>query len=102
MIRMITAVLLAAALLAGSALAGEQKGTLAPGAKVEVDTDADSFSSFNFEHDGKKTVVMQIVGPTTKEISVDANQKVGHSARYGGKKVIIVNTSDVPVRYEVN
>jgi hypothetical protein len=99
---MVGAALVALALLAGSAAAGEQKGTLAPGAKVEVDTDADSFSSFNFEHDGKKTVVMQIIGPTTKEIPVDANQKVGHSARYGGKKVTIVNTGDVAVRYEVN
>ncbi len=81
----------------------QQKGTLAPGAKIEVATDSDSFSSFNFDHDGKKSVVVQIVGPAnTKEITVDSNQKVGYSGKYGGKKVIIVNTGDVEVRYEVN
>jgi hypothetical protein len=99
---MIGAALVAAALLASPALA-QQQGTLAPGAKVEVTTDTSGFNSFSFEHDGKKTVVMKLIGPDdTKEISVDPNQKVGFARPYHGKKVTIVNGGDVEVRYQVD
>jgi hypothetical protein len=103
MISMMAVALTAIVLAISVPALAETKGTLAPGAKVEVATDADGFNSFIFEHDGKKTVVMQLIGPDdTKEIPVDPNQKVGFSRPYHGKKVTIVNTGDVEVRYEVN
>jgi hypothetical protein len=102
MSRMI-ALALAAALVWVTPAAAQQKGTLAPGASVEVATDADSFTSFNIDHDGKKAVAVQIVGPAgTKELTVEPNQKVGYSGKYAGKKVTIVNKGDVAINYDVN
>jgi hypothetical protein len=89
----------------------QQQGVLAPGATVEVETDATGFSSFSFWHDAKKAESVEIVGPgpsgaavgtIVKQLTVDPDQRVGYSARYGGKKVKLQNNGDAPVNYSVD
>ena len=98
----ILAVLFAAVLLLTTPAVAQQKGVLAPGASVEVDTDADSFSSFSFWHDSKKSITVEIVGPTTKQFTVEPDQRIGYSGKYSGKKVKLLNKGDVPVNYSVD
>jgi len=101
----ICAIVLALLLSAGSALA-QQQGVLAPGASVEVDTDASSFSSFSFWHDAKKTETVEIVGPgsgaVVKQLTIEPDQRIGYSAKYAGKKVKLLNKGDAPVNYQVD
>jgi len=94
--------LVAVVVLVSMPAVAQQKGVLAPGASVEVDTDADSFSSFSFWHDAKKSVAVEIVGPTNKQLVVEPEQRVGYAGKYGGKKVKLLNKSDVPLNYSVD
>lgn len=105
------AALLAAIVMGARPALADQDGVLAPGASVEVDTDADSFSSFYFWHDAKKAETVEIIGPgpsgaavgtIVKRLTVDPDQRVGYSARYGGKEVKLQNNGDAPVNYKVD
>ncbi len=97
-----------AAIVMGAGLAlADQQGVLAPGASVEVDSDADSFSSFFFWHDAKKSETVEVIGPgasgtVVKQLTIDPNQRVGYSASYHGKKVKLQNKGDAPVNYKVD
>lgn len=102
----IAAVLAAIVMGAKPALA-DQEGVLQPGASVEVDTDADSFSSFYFWHDAKKAETVEVIGPgasgtVVKQLTVEPDQRVGYSASYHGKKVKLQNKGDAPVNYKVD
>ncbi|MEO8558026.1 MAG: hypothetical protein ABI439_03110 [Rhodospirillales bacterium] len=100
--QMIGALSLALVFIVSPAIA-QQKGSLAPGAKVEVATDADSFTSFSFSYEAKKAETVEMVGPaSTKQITVEPGQRVGYSAKYAGKKVTLVNKGDVAISYDVN
>ncbi len=103
MIRRMSVALMTALLSMAPPALAQQKGSLAPGAKVEVETDADSFTSFSFAHEAKKAETVEIVGPaSTKQITVEPGQRVGYSAKYAGKKVTLVNKGDVAISYDVN